>query len=180
MLTVRFVLPLPQGSSQAVRQGVSQKCNHQAHRRFYLYPCLSTEMIDALERRRVNHCYHAGHRPRRHVVRPPPITPITQNQADLSTAGSTEKATKKAVPHEFPRCCPDAPVADPCRPRPWRPFPRWAPRYSAERTGTAPVAIDAGIRRRYGAPRTERRRRPPGPREVAESCPGTWSTRRRR
>ena len=91
MLTVRFVLPLPQGSSQAVRQGVSQKCNHQAHRRFYLYPCLSTEMIDALERRRVNHCYHAGHRPRRHVVRPPPITPITQNQADLPTQAQRKK-----------------------------------------------------------------------------------------
>ncbi|EJK72933.1 hypothetical protein THAOC_05486 [Thalassiosira oceanica] len=41
-------------------------------------------------------------------------------------------------------------------------------------------AIDAVIRRRYGTPRTERRRRPLRPREVAESCPRTLSTRRRR
>ena len=77
-------------------------------------------------------------------------------------------------------CCSVAPTAGPCTPYPRRPSPRCAHEYSAVRIGTAPVAIDAVIRRRYGTPRTERRRRPLRPREVAESCPRTLSTRRRR
>ena len=78
-----------------------------------------------------------------------------------------KKAPKKLVPREFPPCSSDAPTAGPCTPYPRRPSPRCAHEYSVERIGTAPVAIDAVIRRRYGTPRTERRRRPP---QAARSC----------
>ena len=137
-------------------------------------------MNDAPACRRVDHCYHAGRGPRGSEARPPPIAPITQNQEDRQTAASAKKAPKKLVPREFPPCCSEAPTAGPCTPYPRRPSPRCAHEYSAVRIGTAPVAIDAVIRRRYGTPRTERRRRPLRPREVAESCPRTLSTRRRR
>ena len=141
-------------------------------------------MNDAPACRCVDH-YHAGRGARGSEARPPPIAPITHNQEDQQTlvqqtAASAKKAPKEPVPHEFPPCCFEAPTAGPCTPYPRCPSPRCAHEYSAERIGTAPVAIDAVIRRRYGTPRTERRRRPLRPREVAESCPRTLSTRRRR
>ena len=109
-----------------------------------------------------------------------PSLPLRRTKKIDRPEPQRKKAPKKLVPQEFARHSSKAPAACPCTPYPRRPSLRCAHEYSAERIGTAPVAIDAVIRRRYGTPRTERRRRPLRPREVAESCPRTLSTRRRR
>ena len=111
---------------------------------------------------------------------PLPSSHHAEPRRSRQTAASAKKAPNKIGTREFPPCCSDAPTAGPCRPRPRRPFPRWAPRYSGPTDGTAPVAISALIRRRYGTPHAVRPRRPLGPREVEESCSVTQSALWRR
>ena len=151
-----------------------------AQGRFYLHSCLSTVINDAPACRRVDRCHTmlivglGDLKPARL-----PSLPSRRNKKIVRPQPAKKDPTK-IMPREFPPCSFEAPTAGPCTPYPRRPSPRCAHEYSAERIGTAPVAISALIRRRYGTPHAVRPRRPLGPREVAESCSVIWSTRGRR